>query len=396
MNNTPNSNRKHIGIYGKANVGKSSIINKLLNQDISLVSKVKGTTTDPVLKAMELLPIGPVLFIDTAGIDDTSELSKLRINKTLEMLTKTDFAIYVIDSLDIDLSYYEKMKLNFKKFNIPHLLVFNKIDKLSDEDLKNLKDKFRNAQFISTTTDIGIDIFKNELIENLKHLDEELPLIGDLLSYNDNIILVVPIDSEAPKGRLILPQVQCIRECLDYGAKAYVVRDTELEYALNDITDVKLVITDSQAFKKVSSIVNSSINLTSFSILFARQKGDLNTFIEGAKSIKFLNDKSKVLICENCTHNTSHEDIGRIKIPNMINKFTNLKLQYDFKSGCDFPLNIKDYDLVIHCGGCMVNRKTIINRIALCKEQNVPITNYGILIAYITGILNRATNMLIK
>lgn len=393
MFSTPNSNRKHIGIYGKTNAGKSSLINGIVGQDVSIVSDIEGTTTDPVYKAMELIPVGPVLFIDTAGIDDHTELGKLRFIKTCETLKKIDLAIYVFDSTDLDYDSYEKFRINFKKFNVKSIIVINKIDLINDEELNFFKkDKFKDSDvvFISAKEEDGIDKLKNTIIQNLDEDNCELPIIGDILDYNSKVILVVPIDSEAPKGRIILPQVQCIRDCLDHGIKSYVVRDTELEDALNDIKDVDLVITDSQIFKKVSQIVPSNISLTSFSILFARHKGDLNAFVQGAKKIESLNSKSKILVLESCTHNVSHEDIGRYKIPNLLNKKVGFDLKYDFFLGHDFPENIDEYDLIIHCGACMINRKSVINRINFCKEKNISITNYGIIIAYLTGILDRA------
>ncbi|MGL5086835.1 MAG: [FeFe] hydrogenase H-cluster maturation GTPase HydF [Clostridium sp.] len=393
MNSTPNANRKHIAIYGKTNVGKSSLINRILGQEISLVSETGGTTTDPVSKAMELIPVGPVLFIDTAGLEDKSELGSLRVKKTLEVLKKTDIALYIFDANDLDLENYKEIKLRFKKFNIPYITVINKVDTLEEEALINAKSNFKEAIFISSYTGEGIETLKEELIKKIEDEEEELPLVGDLVPYNSKVILVVPVDSEAPKGRLILPQVQCIRDCLDYGLKSYVVRDVELESALLDIKDVDLVITDSQAFKMVDEIVPKNINLTSFSMLFARQKGDLNSFVEGARKIEELTKNSKILISESCSHNVSHEDIGRFKIPKMLNKHVGFELNYEYRVGHDFPEDIKQYDLIIHCGGCMINRKTVLNRVNYCKENNVAITNYGVIIAYLTGILNRTLSV---
>ena len=390
MNSTPNANRKHIAIFGKTNAGKSSLVNSICGQEIAIVSEVAGTTTDPVLKAMELIPLGPVLFIDTAGLDDKSEVGKLRIKRTMDMMKRTDFALYVMDVNNIDPNDYEEIKLEFKKYNIPYLLVINKIEDIEKDKLDQIKEKYTEAIFVSTYTKEGIDKLKNELISKLKNSENEIPIIGDLVPYGGKVILVVPIDSEAPKGRIILPQVQCIRDCLDNGIKTYVVRDTELASALGDIKDVDLVVTDSQAFKKVSEIVPANIKLTGFSIIFANHKGDLKSFVSGARKIDSLNKDSKVLISESCTHNISHEDIGRIKIPKLLNKYVGAELNYDFRVGHDFPENIKDYDLIIHCGGCMINRKTILNRIDFCRDEEVPITNYGIVLAFLTGILDRS------
>lgn len=389
MNTTPNSNRKHIAIYGKTNSGKSSLMNKLLNQEISLVSELEGTTTDPVFKAMELIPAGPVLFIDTAGLNDSSTLGEMRVKKTLEILTRTDLALYVMDSTDLDFSSYKEMNLKFKKYNIPYITVINKIDTLPPEEFKKIKSEFKDAAFISTYENQGLKELKDLIIEKLEASESEIPILGDLVPYNGKVILVVPIDSEAPKGRIILPQVQCIRDCLDHGIKSYVVRDTELESALEDIKDVDLVITDSQVFKKVDEIVPKNIKLTSFSMLFARHKGDINAFVDGALKVRTLRKDSKILISESCSHNVSHEDIGSVKIPKMLNKYTGFDLNYEYRVGHDFPENIEKYDLIIHCGACMINRKTVLNRVQLCKEKGIPITNYGVLIAYLTGILDR-------
>ena len=393
MNSTPNANRKHIAIYGKTNAGKSSLINKLLGQEVSLVSEKEGTTTDPVQKAMELIPVGPVLFIDTAGFNDESDLGEIRTKRTLDILKRTDIAIYVFDILDIDLEEFTKVKRSFKKYNIPFIIVVNQIDKIREEELELIKEKYKDYIFLSAVTGQGIEKLKENLIRILKEEDEELPIVGDLLPYDSKVILVVPIDSEAPKGRLILPQVQCIRDCLDHGIKSYVVRDTELKSALKDIKDVDLVITDSQAFREVDKIVPKEIKLTSFSMLFARQKGDFEEFIRGAFKIKDLNKDSKILIAESCTHNVSHEDIGRVKIPKLINKFVGAELNYDYSIFHDFPEYIDRYDLIIHCGACMINRKTVINRVNTCKEKNVPITNYGIVLAYLNGILERSLSL---
>lgn len=390
MNTTPNANRKHIGIYGNTNSGKSSLMNKILGQDISLVSNVEGTTTDPVQKAMELIPFGPVLLIDTAGLEDKTELGEIRVKKSFEFLKRLDFAIYVVDGKNLDIDTYKKWKREANKYNINYIVVVNKLDRLNNDEINNINNIFDNPLFISAKKNENIDKLKDELIKYLEQDEEDKPIVGDLLSYGSNVVLVVPIDSEAPKGRIILPQVQVIRDCLDHGIKTYVVRDTELKEALKEIKNVDLVITDSQAFKEVDKIVPKEINLTSFSILFARQKGDLNDFLEGANKLKDLKPGDKILICESCTHNISHEDIGRVKIPRMLNKIAGGELNLEYKVGYDFDEDVEKYDMVIHCGACMVNRKSVINKINLCKEKNVPITNYGLVIAYFTGILDRS------
>lgn len=395
MNTTPNSNRITITIYGKRNAGKSSLLNSITGQEVSIVSEVKGTTTDPVKKAMELIPVGPVLFIDTAGIDDEGTLGSLRIKRSLEVGRRTNLAIYVMDITDLDEDSFNTMKKHFDKYNIPYILVINKIDKVSSNYVEEVKNIYKDAIFVSSLTGTNINQLKEELINRIKALRKDPPLVGDLVPYNGKVILVIPIDKEAPKGRLILPQVQVIRDLLDHGVKTYVVRDTELESALKDIDDVDLVITDSQIFKKVDQIVPQNINITSFSILFARQKGDLDEYINGTKVIEGLPDGANILIAENCTHNVSHVDIGRVKIPTLLEKKTGKKFNFHFKTGYDFTEDLRDYSLVIHCGGCMVNRKEILNRIKICKEQKVPITNYGVLLAYLNGILDRATNIFV-
>ena len=391
MNTTPNANRKQIGIYGNTNSGKSSLMNAILGQEISLVSSIEGTTTDPVQKAMELIPFGPILLIDTAGLEDKSELGEVRVKKSYEYLKRIDFAIYVVDGNNIDINTYKAWKKEAIKYNVNHVVVINKLDILNEEEINNIKKSFESPIFISVKENKGIDNLKEELIKHLEQEEEDKPVVGDLLPYGSKVILVVPIDSEAPKGRIILPQVQVIRDCLDHGIKTYVVRDTELSEALTELKDIDLVITDSQAFKEVESIIPNDMKLTSFSILFARQKGEIRDFLEGTKKLESLKPGDKILICESCTHNVSHEDIGRVKIPKMLRKIAGGELNIEYSVSYDFKENIEDYDLVIHCGACMVNRKSILNKINLCKDKNIPITNYGMVIAYFTGILDRAT-----
>lgn len=393
MNNVTNGNRKAIGIFGSTNAGKSSIMNLLTGQEISIVSDVNGTTTDTVKKAMEILELGAVNFIDTAGINDESILGEKRIEKTMQALKSCDLALYILDGTNLDLESLNMWKKSAKKYNVNYKIIINKIDLLDKENLNILQEQFNDAILVSTMD----KQYREKLLEPIKtaieNIEDDKSLIGDILPYGSKVILVVPIDSEAPKGRLILPQVQLIRDCLDNGIKSYVVRDTELEAALIEMPEVDLVITDSQAFKKVAKIVPSNIKLTSFSILFSRQKGDLKEFIAGVNNIRNLKNGSKILMAESCTHNVSHEDIGQVKIPMMLRKYTGLNLEFDFSMGNDFKKNIDDYDLVIHCGACMINRKTVLNRIAFCKEHNVPIANYGMVIAFVNGILDRATNI---
>ena len=393
MQGTPRANRPHIAIYGNRNAGKSSLLNAIIGQEISLVSSVKGTTTDPVTKTMELLPFGPVVFIDTAGLDDSGELGELRVERSKKILQRTDFAIYTHDINDVDEIAFKHFLKEFKRFSIPYMIVFNKIDEASKEILEQFKAEYPEANYVSAVNETNILELKNELIKRLEDGKEEETLIGDLVPYGGKVILVVPIDSEAPKGRIILPQVQIIRDALDHGIKCFVVRDTELVSALEDIKDVDLVITDSQAFKEVNQMVPDHIPLTSFSIVFARHKGDLWSFERGIKAIETLKPGSKVLISESCTHNHSHEDIGRVKIPKLLNKKLGFDLDYHFKMGHDFPNDIKHFDLVIHCGSCMINKKTMLNRITMCDEIGVPITNYGIVLAYINDILESSLEM---
>ena len=393
MNSTPNANRKHIGIYGNTNSGKSSLMNTILGQDISLVSNVEGTTTDPVQKAMELIPYGPILLIDTAGLEDKSELGSIRIEKSYEFLKRLDFALYVVDAKNPDLETYKTWKREASRYNVDHIVVINKIDSTNEDEIESLSKNFKKYILVSAKEKIGIDELKKEIISNLEEIEEETPIIGDLLEYGSKVVLVVPIDSEAPKGRLILPQVQVLRDCLDNGIKTYVVRDTELKEAIKDIKDIDLVITDSQAFKEVESIIPKDMKLTSFSILFARQKGELKEFLEGTKKLNTLKPNDNILICESCTHNISHEDIGRVKIPNMLRKIAGGDLNIDYKVGYDFKEDLESYDLIIHCGACMVNRKSVLNKIKICKEKNVPITNYGMVIAYFTKILDRSVEI---
>jgi len=357
MQGTPRANRPHIAIYGNRNAGKSSLLNSIIGQEISLVSNVKGTTTDPVTKTMELIPFGPVVFIDTAGLDDSGELGELRVERSKKILQRTDFAIYTHDINDVDELSFKHFLKEFKRFSIPYMIVFNKIDEADESLINKYESEYPEALFVSALEEKNILELKDKLIKRLEDGKEEETLIGDLVPYGGKVILVVPIDSEAPKGRIILPQVQIIRDALDHGIKSFVVRDTELEEALKEMPDVDLVITDSQAFKEVNQMVPDHIPLTSFSIVFARHKGDLRSFERGIKAIENLKPGSKVLISESCTHNHSHEDIGRVKIPKLLNKKLGFELDYRFKMGHDFPNDIKHFDMVIHCGSCMLNKK---------------------------------------
>ena len=394
MNKTPNSNRVHIGIYGNRNAGKSSLFNAIIGQDIAVVSEFEGTTTDPVFKAMELIPFGPVVWIDTAGLDDEGILGSLRVDKTKQMLQRTDFALYVLDGTKPDLTAFRAMQDVFKRFNIPYMLIVNKDDLMTDETRALVEAIDYDKVFITAQNLSDIHRINALLQERLTVLEEEEPLVGDLLPYGSTVVLVVPIDSEAPKGRIILPQVQIIRDCLDHGIKCHVVRDTELAETLEELNHVDLVITDSQAFAEVSKIVPKEIPLTGFSILFSRQKGDIAKLLKGLETFKTLESNSRILIAENCTHNHSHEDIGRVKIPKLIHTKINPDIKIEYAMGHDFPMDLDKYDLIIHCGACMVNRKSMIYRIDQAQTQEVPMTNYGLTLAYFSGILERSIEIL--
>lgn len=390
MEKTPLAFRTHVSIFGNTNAGKSSLFNKLIGQDMVIVSPEKGTTTDPVTKAMELLPYGPIALTDTAGLSDYSSIGEKRMAKTGKTLEKTDFAIYTAAADDFDAASYNEMKKLFDKKHISHLLVFTK----SDLGTGDLQAKYPEALFVSINDDASIDNLRSVLTKQLSQIKpDDTTMIGKLLPQGSTIIMVVPIDSEAPKGRIILPQVQFLRDCLDHGMKTIVVRDTELEETLSEQKNVDLVVTDSQAFKFVSEVVPQNIPLTSFSMMMASMKGDLQKLIEGADAIKNLKDGSKILMAEACTHNSSHEDIGRVKIPKLLQKFTGKKLQFEYYVHQDFPQDLSEYDLVIHCGGCMINSRSMNNRIEFCTENNVPITNYGVVLACVNGILDRSSEI---
>lgn len=387
------SNRLHIGLFGKTNVGKSSLLNKITGQDVSIVSDIAGTTTDVVEKSMELLPVGPVNFFDCAGINDSTSLGQKRTEKTLKALNRTDIAVLVCDYNGLD-EYDKSLINNFDELNIPYIVVVNKSDSkmISDDELNEIQKFTQNILITSAKNDDDIVFkFKSELIKLLPDEFVNTPkIVGDIVPISSTVILVIPIDKEAPKGRIILPQVQTIRDLLDSGCITLAVRDTELEKALDNLkTPPSLVITDSQAFKKVDEIVPANINLTSFSILFARLKGDLNTFIDGAYAIDKLKDGDKVLILESCTHHAIEDDIGKVKIPNLLRKKTGKNLVIEHFSGHDFP-KVTDYKLIIHCGACMTNRREVLSRILRANQAGIPITNYGITISYCLGILDRA------
>ena len=395
MNQTPASERVHISFFGKRNAGKSSVINAVTGQDLAIVSSVRGTTTDPVYKTMELLPLGPVMIIDTPGIDDEGELGALRVRKSYQVLNKTDIAILVVDSTTGKGEEELALIHRFHKKGIPYLVVYNKIDLLSGEEIKDLAMSVRPGEVLVSATD-GMNIQElKEKIATLKPEDtHKYPLLQDLIEPLDLVILVVPIDKAAPKGRLILPQQQTIRDILERGALSLVVRDTELKSTLDHFLAQgvcpKLVVTDSQAFARVSKDVPENITLTSFSILFSRYKGELETQLEGVAALSSIQDDDRILIAEGCTHHRQCGDIGTCKIPNWIRNYTGKKPVFEFTSGTEFPDDVSSYKMVVHCGGCMLNEREMKYRIACCRDQGVPITNYGLLIAQVTGILKRS------
>lgn len=385
LNSAPSASRVHIGFFGKRNAGKSSVINAVTNQKVSIVSDIKGTTTDPVSKSMELLPLGPVVIIDTPGIDDEGALGALRVKRTKEILAKTDIAVLVVDSsIGIDESDADLIRL-FKEKNLPYIIAYNKCD------LKAPEIKEENAVAVSALNNKNIDVLKEKISSLAKENKSNKRVLGDLLSKGDVVVLVTPIDASAPKGRLILPQVQTIRDILDSKCITIAVQPSELESALSMLkTAPKMVVTDSQVFGKVKRLVPDNIPLTSFSILFARYKGILETAVRGAASIEKLKDGDTVLIAEGCTHHRQCEDIGTVKLPNWIKEYTGCNINFEFSSGADFSDDLKKYALIIHCGGCMLNEKEMLNRREKAREQEVPFTNYGTLIAYMNGILKRS------
>lgn len=399
---TLKSLRLHIGIFGKTNVGKSAFLNRITNQDISIVSEIAGTTTDVVEKSMELLPVGAVVFLDTAGINDTTALGKERIEKTMKVINRTDVAVIICDYKGFD-EYEIGLVKKFEELKIPFMVVVNKsdVEEISDVALEKIKSVVgENTPILKTSATSDKEIvfkFKAKLVKMLPEDFVNSPkIVGDLVPPKSTVILVIPIDKEAPKGRIILPQVQTIRDLLDSDCLSYSVKVSELAEAINNLKESPaLVVTDSQAFREVSQIVPENIPLTSFSILFARLKGDLKAFAEGAKAIDELKDGDKVLILESCTHHAIEDDIGRVKIPNLLLKKTGKNLVIDNYAGHDLP-DISKYNLIIHCGACMTNKREVLSRILLANEKDIPITNYGMTISYCLGIMDRAMKIFDK
>lgn len=394
LNAAPSSDRVHIGIFGRRNAGKSSIINAITGQNLAIVSDIKGTTTDPVLKAMELLPLGPVVIIDTPGLDDTGELGELRIQKAYQILNKTDIAVLVIDSVsgmtDVEAGILDRIL----KKEIPYVVVLNKSDLApgSNTDFTGCMPAVPSDKVIAVSTVTGENIHElKELIARQAPVENERRIVYGLIKPSDFVVLVVPIDKSAPKGRLILPQQQTIRDVLESGAVSIVTRETELEETMEKLGHPPaLVITDSQAFEKVAAMVPLDIPLTSFSILFARYKGNLETVVNGAKALDTLEEGDTILISEGCTHHRQCEDIGTVKLPQWITSHTGKKINYEFSSGTEFPIDLSKYKLIIHCGGCTLNEREMKYRLKCAQDQNIPITNYGIAIAHMKGILERS------
>ena len=395
LNATPASERIHIGIFGKRNAGKSSLINALTGQNLAIVSDVSGTTTDPVYKAMELLPLGPVVLIDTPGIDDEGELGKLRVKKSYQVLNKSDAAVLVVDAslglCEEDFAFIE----HIQKKQIPYAVAFNKSDLAPSaslaKDLQYLKEHQIDFVSVSTADLSGIDTLKEKIATLAKTEDTKLRIVADLIHPSDFVVLVVPIDKAAPKGRLILPQQQTIRDILEADATAIVVKEYELRDTLAHLgKKPRLVITDSQVFAKVSADTPADIMLTSFSILFARYKGNLPALVKGVTALEQIEDGDKILVSEGCTHHRQCDDIGSVKLPRWIRQYTGKEPEFVFSSGTEFPADLSPYKMIVHCGGCMLNEREMKYRLACAKDQNIPMTNYGILIAYIQGILKRS------
>ena len=396
LNNTPNADRVHIGIFGRRNAGKSSVINAVTGQNLAIVSDVLGTTTDPVYKAMEILPLGPVVLIDTPGLDDVGELGELRVQKAFQVLNKTDIALLVLDVNGGFSKEEEKLLELVKAKNIPFVAVLNKTDIAKEDKIKEfeklLKDKYNIENVVSVSAEKKDGIFElKEKIASLNTEKEKSTIISDLVCPGETAVLVVPIDESAPKGRLILPQQQTIRDLLDHNAMAAVTQVTTLAKTLESFKEPpKIVVTDSQAFKEVAKIVPESVPLTSFSILFARHKGELSTLVKGVKAMDNLKDGDTVLISEGCTHHRQCNDIGSVKIPNAVRKYTGKNLNFEFTSGGEFPLDLSKYSLIIHCGGCMLNEREMKYRIACANDAGIPMVNYGVLLAQVNGILKRS------
>lgn len=390
MNATPSAERVHIGIFGKRNAGKSSLINAMTGQELAIVSDIAGTTTDPVSKAMELLPLGPVVMIDTPGLDDEGELGAQRVRKAMQVMNKCDLAVVVIDGLEGQTEVHAEILSRLTAKKIPHVIAMNKCDLL-----KAIPSDTEEIRYVSAATGAGIFALKEKIAHLVPSGNTDRRIVADLLQPNDFVVLVIPIDSAAPKGRLILPQQQTIRDILEAGATAITCRDTELAATLKKLGQPpRLVITDSQAFKSVSADTPEDVPLTSFSILFARYKGRLESAVHGVAALEKLCDGDTVLISEGCTHHRQCDDIGTVKLPRWIQEYTGKNIHFEYTSGGAFPDDLTPYRLIVHCGGCMLNEREMKYRIARAEDDGIPMTNYGILISYINGILQRAVQPL--
>lgn len=386
LNDTPSANRIHIGFFGCRNAGKSSVVNAITGQELAVVSDVLGTTTDPVQKAMELLPLGPVMIIDTPGFDDVGELGEKRIQKTKQILNRTDIAVLVVDAKKGFTATDKQLLALIQEKELPYLIIYNKSDLL-----ESIPAEEEHSIYISALEKIGIQECKEKLAHQIPTEDMTFQIVGDLLCPGDLAVLVIPIDSAAPKGRLILPQQQVIRDILEAGAAAVTVRNTELARTLQKLEGkVRMVITDSQAFEEVAAIVPKEIPLTSFSILMARFKGYLETAVKGIQAVDSLKDGDRILVSEGCTHHRQCEDIGTVKLPNWLLKYTGKDLTFEWSSGREFKEDLSPYAMVIHCGGCMLNEREVKYRMKCAVDQGIPFTNYGIAIAYMKGILQRS------
>lgn len=386
LNDTPGANRVHIGFFGRRNAGKSSVVNAVTGQELAVVSDTKGTTTDPVYKSMELLPMGPVMIIDTPGFDDEGALGELRVKKTKQVLNKTDVAVLIVDATEGKKQCDEDLIALFRQKDIPYIVVYNKSDLLDGKE-----EPGEGELYVSALKGEGIHELKETIGKSVKTDELKLQIVGDLIHPSDFVILVVPIDKAAPKGRLILPQQQTIRDILEADAAAIVAKEFELRETLESIgKKPALVITDSQVFAKVSADVPEDIPLTSFSILMARYKGFLDAAVKGVAAIEKLQDGDKVLIAEGCTHHRQCDDIGSVKIPRWLRNYTGKKIRIETSSGTEFPEDLSEYALIIHCGGCMLNEREMRYRMKCALDQGVPFTNYGITIAYMQGILKRS------
>jgi [FeFe] hydrogenase H-cluster maturation GTPase HydF len=403
MENTPRGLRRHIALFGKTNAGKSTLFNLLTGQENAIVADKPGTTTDPVFKNMELLPFGPVVLIDTAGLFDESKLGAQRMKKTLRVARRADVGVFLVEAAECSVICHSEQGVESTLdafgdtdfFTGEKIFVLTKADLITPDMHDKIKGLYPDAILVAENDTESIQKLKDTLTKILNELDknESDTLIGDLLPAGSTVVMVVKVDSEAPKGRLILPQVQLLRDCLDHGMRALVVREIELESALNDLPKVDLVVTDSQIFTLVDQIVPKEIPLTSFSILLARQKGNFEQLLAGAEALKDLNNNDRILMLEACTHSHGHEDIGRVKIPAALGKFTGKKLYFEFFSGYDIPEQLGGYALAIMCGSCMINKKEMASRLALLEERGIPATNYGVVLAYVSGILDRCVEI---